>query len=440
MGKISIQDIAEFISTKHGLTRQEAETFISMLFDVINEGLDTEKAVKVKGLGTFKVIDVRERESVNVNTGERVVIEGHGKITFTPDPIMRDLVNKPFAQFETVVLNEGVDLVEMGKVQSSDDIADIQESEVADEEKDDTEFDVLPENEEEAAQGIDDDKFNLDDNDEDTLVEENITKEITGEQSSFESDVRQETDDAGFGNVDGVEPVSDEDETNSDISITVGCGVTDDAGKENVPVVTEAATGSEEIDSSDIDPTKKDVSESDTMLDEATDTNPANHRRVWVLPVSVIAAAVLALGAGYFWGRSSVEPVIKYKTVCVVEKRPVAAVSKDTVVTVDTVKVAIKQDTAVNTKASAEVDVAKTIPTVNSQILLNAQAVVNTGAYRIVGTEKTVTVKKGETLAGISRLYFGNGMECYIQVHNGIEDVKPGMKLKIPKLELKRRK
>ena len=110
MGKVSIQDIAKFISDKHGLSRQEAEAFVTAVFDVISEGLDAEKSVKVKGLGTFKVIDVRERESVNVNTGERVVIGGHGKITFTPDTIMRDLVNKPFAQFETVVLNEGVDL------------------------------------------------------------------------------------------------------------------------------------------------------------------------------------------------------------------------------------------------------------------------------------------------------------------------------------------
>ena len=113
MAKISIQDMAQAIAARHGLSQHDAEVFVSALFDVANAGLHEEKIVKVKGLGTFKVIGVRERESVNVNTGERVVIESHGKITFTPDTVMRDLVNKPFAQFETVVLNDGVDLWNM---------------------------------------------------------------------------------------------------------------------------------------------------------------------------------------------------------------------------------------------------------------------------------------------------------------------------------------
>ena len=120
MAKNSVQEIAAVIAGKHGLSQQDAEAFVSSFFDLINEGLHSEKAVKVKGLGTFKVIDVRERESVNVNTGERVLIERHAKITFTADPVMRDLVNKPFAQFETVVLNDGVELEDMAKVQTPD--------------------------------------------------------------------------------------------------------------------------------------------------------------------------------------------------------------------------------------------------------------------------------------------------------------------------------
>ena len=117
MTKVSIPDLAKIISQKHGLSQEESETFITTLFDVINDGLYNEKSIKVKGLGTFKIIDVRERESVNINTGKRVMIESHSKITFTPDPIMRDLVNKPFAQFETVILNEGVNLEELEKTQ-----------------------------------------------------------------------------------------------------------------------------------------------------------------------------------------------------------------------------------------------------------------------------------------------------------------------------------
>ena len=116
MGKVSVAWIAEAIAGKHGLTQKDAEQFVATFFDLINEALHEEKMVKVKGLGTFKVIDVRERESINVNTGERVVIESHGKISFTPDPIMRDLVNKPFAQFETVMLNDDVDIEELNAV------------------------------------------------------------------------------------------------------------------------------------------------------------------------------------------------------------------------------------------------------------------------------------------------------------------------------------
>ena len=119
--KVSVSDLSESLVGKYSMSQAEAEAFVSVMFDVINGGLHNDKSVKGKGLGTFKVIDVRERESVNVNTGERVVIESHGKLTFTPDPIMRDWVNKPFAQFETVALNDGVDLEDMSKVSVPED-------------------------------------------------------------------------------------------------------------------------------------------------------------------------------------------------------------------------------------------------------------------------------------------------------------------------------
>ena len=109
MSKISIYDIAKILVEKNGLTKSESEQFVAAIFDVIQEGLDNDNLVKVKGLGTFKIIGVEARESVNVNTGERVVIESHGKVTFTPDAVMKELVNKPFSQFETVILNDGIE-------------------------------------------------------------------------------------------------------------------------------------------------------------------------------------------------------------------------------------------------------------------------------------------------------------------------------------------
>ena len=109
MGKISIQELANVLIEKNEMSKRDANSFVNEMFDIIQQHLETDKLVKVKGLGTFKIIDVEDRESVNVNTGERVLIEGHGKITYTPDALLKELVNRPFSQFETVVLNEGVD-------------------------------------------------------------------------------------------------------------------------------------------------------------------------------------------------------------------------------------------------------------------------------------------------------------------------------------------
>ncbi|MDD7075181.1 MAG: HU family DNA-binding protein, partial [Prevotella sp.] len=112
MSKLNIYDLCSVLTSKNGLDDKESHRFIKAMFDVIQEGLDEDKIVKVKGLGTFKIIEVDDRESINVNTGERVLIEGHSKLTFTPDSVMKEIVNKPFSQFETVILNEGVDFPE----------------------------------------------------------------------------------------------------------------------------------------------------------------------------------------------------------------------------------------------------------------------------------------------------------------------------------------
>lgn len=112
MGKMTIQDVSRVLSERKGLNKKDASNFVNLMFDIIQQALERDGIVKVKGLGTFKIIDVDARESVNVNTGERVLIEGHNKITFTPDSLLKELVNKPFSQFETVVLNDGVDFDE----------------------------------------------------------------------------------------------------------------------------------------------------------------------------------------------------------------------------------------------------------------------------------------------------------------------------------------
>lgn len=115
MSKISLSDLAQRLAEKSGISLQDAELFIRKMFDVANEGLQSDKLVKMKWLGTFKVMAVKDRESVDVNTGERIIIEGRDKISFTPDNILKEIVNKPFAQFETVVVNDGVDFDEIDR-------------------------------------------------------------------------------------------------------------------------------------------------------------------------------------------------------------------------------------------------------------------------------------------------------------------------------------
>ena len=122
MGKLTIQDIAKVLVEKSGLTQKEANKFATEMFSIIQQRLEEDELVKIKGFGTFKIINVEARESVSVRTGERVMIDSHAKVTFTPDTVMKELVNKPFSQFETVVLNDGVEF---------DDVAEDNEEDVA---------------------------------------------------------------------------------------------------------------------------------------------------------------------------------------------------------------------------------------------------------------------------------------------------------------------
>lgn len=408
MAKISIQDMAQAIAARHGLSQHDAEVFVSALFDVANAGLHEEKIVKVKGLGTFKVIGVRERESVNVNTGERVVIESHGKITFTPDTVMRDLVNKPFAQFETVVLNDGVDLDEMGRVQSSDDDDADDDSESGDVlAKDEA---IPEENIEQAGPDAGNDEFVEDVHDDAETSEEEAVVE-TPPYVPVDDDIVQqdETPDIEPEPLED-KPVEDTDEGSVEGAENYG---NEDAGYDN---------------------------------GEENGSFVSRHRGLFITLITVLVGAAAFTG-GFYWGRTSVEPVVKTKTVYVVNKKhDVAAASADTLQRKDTIGTSKQDGLHTDTlKKAVKPDVKKGVATASQQYtagsseLRNATAMVNTGAYRIVGTETTVTVKPGETLKGISKFYLGAGMECYIQVHNGIVDVKEGMKLKIPKLKLKKK-
>ena len=446
MGKVSVAWIAEAIAGKHGLTQKDAEQFVATFFDLINEALHEEKMVKVKGLGTFKVIDVRERESINVNTGERVVIESHGKISFTPDPIMRDLVNKPFAQFETVMLNDDVDIEELNAVSVDEEplaIVDEQPQEVEEEpnvavagpevvdeqplmNEDQSQEETVPQLqeveepivnvvgqtvEEEPEQVVEEEPEQVVEEEPEQVVEEELPVEAEEQpQQAMETEAALMPVEAS--------PVDDEPQPE----------------EESSPVEEEPLAAQDE--------------------DEEEEEKPSSffeRHETLLLTLSHLFVAAIALAIGYIIGMQHFDmdrPVVQETVVdstARVSKTVVKPAAKDSVK--DTVKEKaqqvkedkhlLKEEDVVHVPAAATHDQPATAN--DSKQLATANAMVKTGAYRIVGTAKTITVKKGDTMERLSRLYLGEGMSCYIQLHNGVAEVSEGMRLKIPKLELKKR-
>ncbi len=392
MGKISTQEIVNILTERRQLSKKQASQFVNEMFHVIQKSLDEEKLVKVKGLGTFRIIDVEDRESVNVNTGDRVLIEGHGKITFTPDALMKELVNKPFSQFETVVLNEGVDF---------GDATDVEEPAPVDEPAEPVVMDEPATVDEPAEPVIVADP--IDNPSQAPLVDFVTDSEVPGEVAA--------------------------DDTASKI---------EDAPQEE-------------------------------PADEVTDYESEPEHRRWLWPVVAVAACAIGFVAGYFVGKESgVTPWTPEETIvdASVAVKPQDSTQfnpkKDTAalaVHPDTMPRPAKQDTPIKSvdapTKSAEGSV--NTPTVPSESSASSAAQqvespdkyeqmdirIRTGAYRIVGLDHTERVRPGDNLARICKRTLGPGMECYLEVYNGIKgdaDLKSGHEIKIPKLQWKRKK
>lgn len=452
MGKVSVAWIAEAIAGKHGLTQKDAEQFVATFFDLINEALHEEKMVKVKGLGTFKVIDVRERESINVNTGERVVIESHGKISFTPDPIMRDLVNKPFAQFETVMLNDDVDIEELNAVSVDEEplaLVDEQPQEVEEEpsvavagpevvdeqplmNEDQSQEETVPQLQEVeealmevAERFVEEEPEQVVEEEPQQVVEEEPEQVVEEEPEQVEEELPVEAE----------EQPQQATETEAALMPVEASPVDDEPQpEEELSVAEEEPLAAQDEDDEEEEKPSSFFERHETLL----------------LTLSHLFVAAIALAIGYIIGMQHFDmdrPVVQETVVdsaARVSKTVVKPAAKDSVK--DTVKEKaqqvkedkhlLKEEDVVNVPAATHDQPA----TANdSKQLATANAMVKTGAYRIVGTAKTITVKKGDTMERLSRLYLGEGMSCYIQLHNGVAEVSEGMRLKIPKLELKKR-
>lgn len=402
MSKLNIYDLCSVLTSKNGLDDKESHRFIKAIFDVIQEGLDEDKIVKVKGLGTFKIIEVDDRESINVNTGERVLIEGHSKLTFTPDSVMKEIVNKPFSQFETVILNEGVDFPE--PVVEEPAVEDI----IADEPAEGKEIIVEPQ---------------IDNN----VAEQSVEEEPVAEKTVAEEPVAEE-------------PVAEE-------------PVAEDSVVEFTEDNDNVQSGEENSVEESVFETSNQEEESEETLDvDMTEEEPSNNKSIlrWIL--SGVAVLLLILGAaygGYLYGRYELSEEIAYKqmkadlkTAEITTKKAQVAIKKDSVAQeVDATKIGAM---SIDNKDESANDEAKTETAKTSSDKYEAMDIrVRTGAYRIIGEDRTVKAKAGQTVEDIATKLLGPGMSCYVEVYNGLggkATLKEGQTIKIPKLELKKRR
>lgn len=505
MSKISLSDLAQRLAEKSGISLQDAELFIRKMFDVANEGLQSDKLVKMKWLGTFKVMAVKDRESVDVNTGERIIIEGRDKISFTPDNILKEIVNKPFAQFETVVVNDGVDFDEIDrKFENAEEDGPVSDStleSVPDSENSSVESFV--EQDSPATSGVID--FLDEENEapvsdemivigEKRLSQENVAEpeETNPEEKKPEESEPAATEPAVFKPAVS-EPVESESATSeletkeseipaqNEVESVVSDEENESTLTEETPIV-EKVPSDEENSITEIPIVEEAPFEEKTSSDEVTD------KRHIVLPRSLVVAAsvvFLAMIGGFGWfafnyGKMAAQrdhlalQLDNYQQIATEKKAPAKSAStqeeifrkkaiEDSVRMAQASEAVKKAENAEqNMDATADkqsIDVksaeakkhaeAKKTEEARKQAEKHAvqasskydqDARVRTGAYRIIGVSEVVTAREGQTIKSLSQKYLGPGMECYVEALNGNSLLKPGQKVKIPKLELKKKK
>ena len=504
MGKISIQDLAQVLVERKGLNKRDAAIFASAMFDIIQTNLEKDKVVKIKGLGTFKIIDVDDRESVNVNTGERVLIEGHNKITFTPDALMKELVNKPFSQFETVVLNDGVDFEDMNPVaeptvETNDPndpanmpLVDFGAGEehpvinVVDEEIPEWVIEPVvkaPERpavtEPEIITLGEAPKPEPEPEPEPIVEPEPIIEEEPVVEQEPESEPVVEPEPEPI-----VEPEPEpivEPESIIEEKPVVEPESEPEPEPESEPEPEPESEPEPEVES------ESEVEEEPEPEDEEPETPSSNGGNKWLI---ALLACLLGLAGGYVFGNLFPwsQDVKVEKAVPASKPAPVAE-PIDSVAPADTIKpvpVATPAEKPADAKPAeakpaeqpaakpaepkpasatkpaatepAEKPVAKPVEqkpapaakpeektetTVQLDKYQKMDNRVRYGAYRIVGTAQEVKVREGDNLKKIAGRTLGPDMECYIEVYNGMNsktELKAGQTIKIPKLELKKKK
>ena len=476
MSKNSLNGLADKLAEKSGLSQIEAELFIRKMFDVCHQGLAADKIVKMRWLGTFKVTSVKERESVDVNTGERIVIEGRDKISFTPDNILKEIVNRPFAQFETVIVNDGVDFESIDK-KYEDSLEDEEQEESL--EKPKPIIEVVEPTETPLPDVV---------SEETTQAEAVSSSEPTTSGVIDFLDVPENpSEDSSvvvIGEDSTIEPqttVSQEVPT-EEIPSSVSDDIQADSREENSNAEIEAETDAEIGADVEI--------EAETDAEIEADDEVEIRRRHFIIPkyVVIIASFTLLLligGLGWFafnYGQMAAQrdhlelQLAQYKTDKNVVSKPANVKSQEQLLQEkarqdslrmakanDAIKAAERADSLKSAAVDKEISVKNLKADEKSEELKKKSATdkkrdkaaehanvvsdkydsdprVRTGAYRIVGVDQVVTVGEHQTMATLSKRYLGPGMECYIEALNGTSTIKSGQKIKIPKLELKKKK
>ena len=470
MSKFSLNTLGKLLADKSGLSQVEAELFIRKMFDVCNQGLEADKQVKIKWLGTFKVQATKDRESINVNTGERFTIEGRDKLTFTPDNILKEIVNKPFAQFETVVVNDGVDFDEIdekfGEEQTEDapsEVIDFLDEEEAATPNPDV---VVIESEKKEEKEKED--------------EDELSKKIALEQAKLEklkqAKLEQERIQKEKLEKERLEQERLEQEKLEQERLKQEKLEQERLKQEKLEQERLELAKQQQALKATVEPA---VPATDETEEEDEETSNSHHiviPRYLVVAVCLIVVALIG-GMGWFafnYGQMTAQrdhlamQLSQYHQ-APAKKAPANAVAaplsqeqklrqkaiEDSIrmaKTAEAVKLAEQSDEASDKAENAKQDEAKAkakaaakeedkvASKTESSAHYDKDVRVRTGAYRIVGVAQTVTVGAGQTLEQISNRYLGSGMECYVEALNGTSTVKAGQKIKIPKLELKKKK
>lgn len=501
MNRSSMSILARILAEKNNMTISEAEAFIKQMFDVANGVMQADKQLKIRWLGTFKVTSVKDRESVDVNTGERIIIGGRDKITFTPDNILKEIVNKPFAQFETVVVNDGVDFSEIDRKFAFE--AKEEVSAPSDEQQIAEESETSPVDKAESIPAV------AEMSDESELKEDvvyGVTVQVedlsvVSEEAEVPVSEIKEKEQLLADAQESEQPVSKVREPELPDAVNLSEQSVAEVKEPEQPVVKEVLVQSVTASSvqeetvvsrpetrAPVSQTKQavPVGNPENTVEEDDEESSSDRKHYFMLPRYVISVAVILMllligGIGWFafnYGKMQaqrnhlalqLEEMQKVR----MEKDSLAQAQKDDLRTkalqdsarlaqsaevlngVDEQNAAAQSDSLRKAVAAKEIvskqqtEVAKQKALKEAKQKVEVQAAskydadprVRTGAYRILGVDHSIVAKSGQTLSSISKLYLGPGMECYLEaVNGGAIDVKAGQKIHIPKLALKKKK